>query len=147
MRAFAITKAIRFCREPKAVLSIDVPTGGLKRPATGETCEPARGITLLILGGSERFRELNDAASVIRMRRGTNEALLQLSLGRSNRFWHDSARFSHAQYKKGGTGAKQLRNGDLFPEYEVRTADGRTLHLPRDLAGEFSVLLFYRGGW
>lgn len=43
--------------------------------------------------------------------------------------------------------AKQLNVGDLFPEYEVRTVDGRTLHLPRDLTGEYSVLLFYRGGW
>lgn len=43
--------------------------------------------------------------------------------------------------------ATQLNVGDLFPEYEVRTVDGRTLHLPRDLTGEYSVLIFYRGGW
>jgi peroxiredoxin len=43
--------------------------------------------------------------------------------------------------------AKQLNVGDLFPEYRVQTADGRALHLPRDLTGEYSVLIFYRGGW
>ena len=43
--------------------------------------------------------------------------------------------------------AKQLNVGDPFPEYEVRTVDGQTLHLPRDLTGEYSVLLFYPGGW
>jgi peroxiredoxin len=43
--------------------------------------------------------------------------------------------------------AKQLNVGDSFPDYEVRVVDGRTLRLPRDLTGEYSVLLFYRGGW
>jgi peroxiredoxin len=43
--------------------------------------------------------------------------------------------------------AKQLNMGDLFPEYVVQTTDGRTLHLPQDLSGEYSVLVFYRGGW
>jgi peroxiredoxin len=43
--------------------------------------------------------------------------------------------------------AKQLNVGDLFPEYTVQTVAGRTLHPPRDLTGEYSVLLFYRGGW
>jgi peroxiredoxin len=43
--------------------------------------------------------------------------------------------------------AKQLNGGDVFPEYRVQTVDGRTLDLPRDLAGEYAVLLFYRGGW
>jgi peroxiredoxin len=43
--------------------------------------------------------------------------------------------------------AKQLNVGDPFPEYEVRTVDGPTLHLPRHLTGEYSVILFYRGGW
>jgi peroxiredoxin len=43
--------------------------------------------------------------------------------------------------------AKQLNVGDPFPEYEVRTVDGHTLHLPQDLTGEYSVLIFYRGGW
>ena len=40
--------------------------------------------------------------------------------------------------------AKQLNVGDLFPAYRVQTVDGRTLHLPQDLAGEYSVL---RGVW
>jgi peroxiredoxin len=43
--------------------------------------------------------------------------------------------------------AKQLNMGDLFPEYVVRTGDGRTHHIPQDLSGEYSVLIFYRGGW
>jgi peroxiredoxin len=43
--------------------------------------------------------------------------------------------------------AKQLNMGDIFPEYAVHLVDGRTLHLPRDLSGEYSVLIFYRGGW
>lgn len=43
--------------------------------------------------------------------------------------------------------AKQLNMGDLFSEYVVQTVNGRTLHLPQDLSGEYSVLIFYRGGW
>jgi peroxiredoxin len=43
--------------------------------------------------------------------------------------------------------AKQLNTGDSFPEYQVRTVDGRTLRIPQDLSGEYSVLIFYRGGW
>lgn len=43
--------------------------------------------------------------------------------------------------------AKQLNVGALFPRYEVQTVGGRTLHLPGDLTGEYSVLIFYRGGW
>ena len=43
--------------------------------------------------------------------------------------------------------ARQLISGDPFPEFEVSTAGGSTLRLPRDLAGEFAVLLFYRGSW
>jgi len=43
--------------------------------------------------------------------------------------------------------AKQLNVGDVFPDYSVRTVDSRTLQFPRDLTGEYSVLIFYRGGW
>jgi len=43
--------------------------------------------------------------------------------------------------------AKQLNTGDVFPEYVVDTVDGRTLHIPQDLSKEYSVLIFYRGGW
>jgi peroxiredoxin len=43
--------------------------------------------------------------------------------------------------------AKQLNMGDVFPGYTVRMVDGRTLHLPQDLTGEYSVLIFYRGSW
>jgi peroxiredoxin len=37
--------------------------------------------------------------------------------------------------------------GDVFPEYSVHLVDGQTLHLPQDLSGEYSVLIFYRGSW
>jgi peroxiredoxin len=43
--------------------------------------------------------------------------------------------------------ARQLNAGDLFPEYLVQTVDGRMIHIPRDLSGEYSVLIFYRGTW
>ncbi|MEE9568397.1 MAG: hypothetical protein V3W37_03335 [Candidatus Binatia bacterium] len=43
--------------------------------------------------------------------------------------------------------AQQLNDGDSFPEYVVNTVDGKTLKIPQDLAGEYAVLLFYRGGW
>ena len=41
----------------------------------------------------------------------------------------------------------QLNVGQTFPDFEVSTVDGKTLKIPEDLAGEYSVLLFYRGGW
>ncbi len=43
--------------------------------------------------------------------------------------------------------AKQLNVGDLFPDYRVQSTDGRSFDLPRDLTGEYSVLIFYRGIW
>ena len=43
--------------------------------------------------------------------------------------------------------ARQLNVGHLFPEYTVSTTDGQNLTIPQDLKGEYSVLLFYRGGW
>jgi peroxiredoxin len=43
--------------------------------------------------------------------------------------------------------ARQLNTGDLFPEYDVQTVDGRTLQLPRDLTGDYAALIFYRGSW
>ena len=48
---------------------------------------------------------------------------------------------------KGVTMAQQLNGGDSFPEYVVKTVDGKTLRIPQDLSGEYAVLLFYRGGW
>jgi hypothetical protein len=48
---------------------------------------------------------------------------------------------------KGDAMAKQLNSGDLFPNYQVQTTEGRTVHLPQDLAGEYSVVIFYRGSW
>jgi peroxiredoxin len=43
--------------------------------------------------------------------------------------------------------ARQLNLGDPFPPYNVQTTDGRTLHLPQDLTGEYAALIFYRGNW
>jgi peroxiredoxin len=37
--------------------------------------------------------------------------------------------------------------GDQFPALTVARADGGTLRLPDDLAGQFGVILFYRGSW
>ena len=42
---------------------------------------------------------------------------------------------------------RQLDAGDMFPEYIVNTVDGRTLKVPQDLSGEYSVIIFYRGSW
>jgi peroxiredoxin len=43
--------------------------------------------------------------------------------------------------------AKQLGPGDLFPKYQLRTADGGSLNVPADLTGEYAVIIFYRGVW
>ncbi len=43
--------------------------------------------------------------------------------------------------------ARQLNAGELFPECVVQTVDSQTIHIPQDLSGEYSVLIFYRGIW
>ena len=43
--------------------------------------------------------------------------------------------------------AKQLNPGDLFPNYTVPLIDGTTLNIPRDLRGEYAIVIFYRGIW
>jgi len=43
--------------------------------------------------------------------------------------------------------ARQLNAGDQFPDYQVQTTEGRSFHIPQDLPGEYSVLIFYRGIW
>jgi peroxiredoxin len=43
--------------------------------------------------------------------------------------------------------AKQLTPGDSFPNYSVPLTDGRTLNIPADLNGEYTVIIFYRGIW
>jgi peroxiredoxin len=40
-----------------------------------------------------------------------------------------------------------LQNGNLFPDLIIDVVGGGTLTLPRDLAGSYSVVLFYRGSW
>jgi len=40
-----------------------------------------------------------------------------------------------------------LQNGDVFPSLTFARAGGGEIHLPEDLAGLFSVVLFHRGSW
>ncbi|HEY6492498.1 MAG TPA: peroxiredoxin family protein [Trebonia sp.] len=40
-----------------------------------------------------------------------------------------------------------LNPGDTFPRLTIDTADGQALTLPAALAGDFGVVLFYRGAW
>lgn len=40
-----------------------------------------------------------------------------------------------------------LKNHDDFPPLTFPCAGGGEIHLPRDLAGGFGVILFYRGAW
>jgi peroxiredoxin len=40
-----------------------------------------------------------------------------------------------------------LGPGDTFPQLYVHTVDGADLDLPASLAGDFGVVLFYRGSW
>lgn len=41
----------------------------------------------------------------------------------------------------------RLSNGQRFPHLEVPAVGGGTLNLPDDLAGQFGVVLVYRGPW
>ena len=43
--------------------------------------------------------------------------------------------------------ARQLNPGDPIPNYHIQDTDGRTLSIPRDLGGEYEVIIFYRGIW
>lgn len=40
-----------------------------------------------------------------------------------------------------------LGTGDVFPSMEITTVSGSKLRVPEDLQGDWSVVLFYRGGW
>lgn len=40
-----------------------------------------------------------------------------------------------------------LSNGDQFPALAIKAVGGGTISLPDDLAGFYSVVLFYRGAW
>lgn len=40
-----------------------------------------------------------------------------------------------------------LKPGDPFPAFMLTTPGGPDLSLPRDLGGQFAVVLFYRGSW
>ena len=43
--------------------------------------------------------------------------------------------------------SSRLQNGDLFPDLTIDLVGGGTLAIPRDLAGSYAVVLFYRGSW
>jgi peroxiredoxin len=43
--------------------------------------------------------------------------------------------------------SSRLHNGDAFPALTVDVVGGDTLAIPRDLAGFYAVVLFYRGSW
>src|SRR5215475_3586760 len=43
--------------------------------------------------------------------------------------------------------SSRLQNGSLFPDLVMAAVGGRRLVLPRDLAGSYAVVLFYRGSW
>jgi peroxiredoxin len=43
--------------------------------------------------------------------------------------------------------SSRLQNGDLFPHLAIDVVGGQTLAIPRDLAGSYAVVLFYRGSW
>ena len=40
-----------------------------------------------------------------------------------------------------------LNPGDPFPKLTISTTDGHALTLPEAFAGDFAVVLFYRGSW
>jgi len=42
---------------------------------------------------------------------------------------------------------KQLNPGDSFPVFNVNLTDGRRLDLPKDLPGDYAVIIYYRGTW
>ena len=41
----------------------------------------------------------------------------------------------------------RLQNGDRFPDLSVPVVGGGEMLLPRDVAGSYSVILFFRGAW
>jgi len=41
----------------------------------------------------------------------------------------------------------RLENGKSFPSLQLSAVGGGTISLPDDLAGDFGVVLVYRGGW
>jgi len=40
-----------------------------------------------------------------------------------------------------------LHPGDTFPELTLTVPGGQTVKMPDAFAGQFGVLLFYRGSW
>ncbi|MDA0999052.1 MAG: hypothetical protein O2807_00870 [bacterium] len=42
---------------------------------------------------------------------------------------------------------RQLDTGDVFPDLAFKKLGGGTISLPGDLAGNWGVILFYRGYW
>src|SRR5215470_13077045 len=63
--------------------------------------------------------------------------------------WNNSSASGHRMCRcnEGRLMSSQLHNGDLFPDLTIDVVGGGTLPLPRDLAGSYAVILFYRGSW
>jgi len=40
-----------------------------------------------------------------------------------------------------------LDSGDVFPNIEFQTVEGKGVRLPADVAGKWTALIFYRGDW
>ena len=45
------------------------------------------------------------------------------------------------------TSTTKLDMGDSFPTMSVNLTDGRTLTLPDDCTGDYTIFLGYRGKW
>ena len=43
--------------------------------------------------------------------------------------------------------SSRLQNGNAFPHLAIDVVGGGRLEIPRDLAGSYAVVLFYRGSW
>jgi peroxiredoxin len=43
--------------------------------------------------------------------------------------------------------SSRLQNGDRFPDLTIDIVGGRRFAIPRDFAGSYAVVLFYRGAW
>lgn len=42
---------------------------------------------------------------------------------------------------------EKLGPGDVFPELKFRASDRSEFVLPRDIATDYAIVLFYRGHW
>ena len=64
--------------------------------------------------------------------------------------WHLPIGYRIKPYTKGlhlAQKNERLDEGDTFPTLTCQTLDDDTLTLPADLAGNWSILILYRGTW